>query len=242
MYKIYNHKCLKKAYVISNLENDSFANLKIQTLPPKLESFLSGRRYIYLQNPNSLDKGIMQSVSIISKYQDFCLVVSGNIPDSILRHVNATFGSDFIETHVFFTGLVSDLSLVSLIDHAYVSVILYKYMDKKNEYVRSNHRYAEPNRLYQSLSRGVPVLVGCNEGLSDPVFASETGVVVSDDGSIKEVIKGFEDLMSDYQSIKESCMLNKGFFSWESQEEVLIRAICGFSDCTVNDKSSRFGS
>ncbi|MDC1377625.1 hypothetical protein N8313_03615 [Gammaproteobacteria bacterium] len=227
MQLIYGKDCLKHACVISNFENSSFINAEKRTLPTSVSSFLSGRQYIYVQNPFDLDRGLIESLSLISENKDFCLIVSGRIPESIIERINTLFGNAFIKSNVFFTGWISDLSLVELIDNAYASIVIYKYIDNPSYYHSLNNRYCASNTLYQSISRGTPVLTGCNEGMSQNVRELGVGVVTSDDGSVAEVIKSFQILKNNYISIEQACDSKKGILSWESQEQILIDAVIG---------------
>ena len=227
MQLIYGKDCLKHACVISNFENSSFINAEKRTLPTSVSSFLSGRQYIYVQNPFDLDRGLIESLSLISENKDFCVLVSGGIPESIIERINTLFGNTFIKSNVFFTGWINDLSLVELIDNAYASIVIYKYIDNPSYYHSLNNRYCASNTLYQSICRGTPVLTGCNEGMSQNVRELGVGVVTSDDGSAAEVIKSFQNLKNNYISIKQACDSKKGILSWESQEQILIDAVIG---------------
>jgi glycosyltransferase involved in cell wall biosynthesis len=227
MLQLYGVDSLKHACVVSNFENSSFIMAQTKPLSTSISSFLSGRKYIYLQNPFDLDRGIVESLSLISKHRDFCLLVSGKIPNPIIEFVTSLYGHSFIESNVFFTGWVDDLSLVSYVDNAYASVVMYKYINNPSDYHSLNNRYAASNTLYQTLCRGTPVIVGCNEGMSRIVSDLGVGIVMNDDGSSDEIIKSFEKLKCDYASIKDACVSKKDVLSWEAQERILIDAVFG---------------
>jgi len=227
MVTLYGQRNLMHARVLSNFENESFLTAQSNPLPASILSFLSGRRYIYLQNPIDLDRGIVETLALISKNKDFCVLVSGKVPNSITEYVTSLYGYSFIESNVFYTGWVDDISLVSFIDNAFASVVIYKYLKHSSDYHSLNNRFAASNTLYQSLSRGTPVIVGCNEGMSRIVNELGVGIVMNDDGSTDEVISSFEKLKLDYAEIKDACVSKKDALTWEAQEQSLVAAVFG---------------
>ena len=84
------------------------------------------------------------------------------------------FGSQ-VRNRVLFTGVLSEKDLKPLIDNCVYSIILYDY-EIPNQY------FCDPNRFYHCISRGIPVIVGKNPGMSDKVKLFGLGVIANDDG------------------------------------------------------------
>ena len=88
-----------------------------------------------------------------------------------------------------------------------------------------NNYYCEPNRLFQNLINGNPVVVGCNPSMKDVVERYDVGVVLKSDGTnINDNKVGLQKLLTNYDHYKENLNTAKKNLLWDNQIEE-IKAI-----------------
>ena len=111
------------------------------------------------------------------------------------------------------SSYVNQSEIINFIDNASFSIVLYKNNSP-------NNFYCEPNRVYQLLSRKIPVIVGNNPRLSEMVKNKNFGIVLENDGSnSKSMLEAF-DLMIEKHTYYKETLNNTKFettFSWEQQ-------------------------
>jgi hypothetical protein len=101
------------------------------------------------------------------------------------------------------------------IDNTIASVIFYQSSNR-------NSFLCAPNRLYQALARGIPVIVGCNPPMKNLVERLKNGVVLEDDGKDStQVYNGLMELFNNYLLYAEHAKYNKNLFKWEKQSYVI---------------------
>jgi hypothetical protein len=111
------------------------------------------------------------------------------------------------------SSYVNQSEIINFIDNASFSIVLYKNNSP-------NNLYCEPNRVYQLLSRKIPVIVGNNPRLSEMVKNKNFGIVLENDGSnSKSMLEAFDLMIQKHTYYKET-LKNTKFettFSWEQQ-------------------------
>lgn len=94
-----------------------------------------------------------------------------------------------------------------------------------------NHFYAAPNKFYESLMLGKPIVMVKNTGMSQVVADNNIGVLI--DYSKEGFIKGIEQLVdcrSQWETIsKRMKQLYKERYSWDEMEKRLIKLYAGLS-------------
>lgn len=119
--------------------------------------------------------------------------------------------------HIFFYGRIPYSSALSLEQQADVILALY---DPQID----NHRYAAPNKFYESLALGKPVMMVRGSGMSDVVERWDIGAVI--DCSEEGVARGLETLAARRAEWPEMAEKMKTLYdrcySWEEMERRLI--------------------
>lgn len=87
-----------------------------------------------------------------------------------------------------------------------------------------NHRYAAPNKFYEALMLGKPIIMAKNTGMDEVVIKNNIGVVV--DYDIESIKKGLLSLISQkYEWADMSCrmrFLYSNKYSWDEMERRLV--------------------
>jgi glycosyltransferase involved in cell wall biosynthesis len=203
--------------VLENYPDARFGDLVASELPPDVTEWLDGSPYLLAQGGANPDRHLDRLVAATLRMPQFKLVVVGPYLQDVLADLEREHGSA-LGRRVLFTGPVPQLELTRFIDRAYASVVLYQADS-------ANTRLCAPNRLYQALVRGVPVVVGVNPPMADLVNARQCGVVLRTDGAdIDDLCEGFRRLESGYEAFKANAAKTHGLL-WESQQAVVARIV-----------------
>jgi glycosyltransferase involved in cell wall biosynthesis len=206
--------------ILNNYPSKSYINRKRASIPDDLSSWLDGSDY-FLWMGGALKKRNFDSVvkafaSI--KHTNLKLVIMGFIGDDMKLLITELGVDDKV-----FSKFVSQDEIPGYVDKAKFSVVMYKN-------VSMNNWYCEPNRLYQLITRGVPVIVGNNPPLKNIVEETGAGIVLDNDGSDQYSIKSaLSKMMNDKEFNKYTAALKgpyvKNLYSWESQIYSILKRI-----------------
>ena len=207
--------------VIENFTDQKFYELPCGVLPKEVKSWLGSHGYILAQGGGNPDRYLKKIVEAVMGISDIKLIVVGNYSTEQVTNLRRQY--EILEEKVFFTGLVPQFALVNYIDNAMASIVLYNAE-------KQNYRLCAPNRLYQALSRGVPVIVGSNPPMKRLVVMSECGIVLQNDGrNVYDIRNGIQSVLDRYTDYKEKAFTHKHAVTWESQKTT-IGNIVGMTD------------
>ena len=200
-------------HVIENFVDQRFASLTKGVLPEEVKKWLKGKPYLLAQGGANPNRYLNEVVAATLNIKGIKLIVVGPYSDEILYKLKSKWG-DIIAEKVYFTGLVPQKKLVDFIDHAMASIVLYK-KDIDNSWL------CAPNRLYQALIRGIPVIVGINPPMANLVDKCNCGIALSSDGSsIEEIKNGIIKIIENQTEFKKNTINCLDDISWESQMPV----------------------
>ena len=92
--------------------------------------------------------------------------------------------------------------------------------------VSPNNWYCEPNRLFQNLINGNPVVVGYNPPMKELVEKYGVGVSAETDGSdIDAIIRAIKQVITKYDSIKQNIAFNEKQWLWNIQDNTIANII-----------------
>lgn len=169
---------------LENYADREFSQSAKQNVAEELSIWLSGEQYYLAQGGASPGRNFEVLAEAVIKRGDR-LVVVGDRPEARVRHLKQKFG-DVVHQHIFFTGWVEQKDVAHFIDGARAAIVFYSTNSR-------NGRYCAPNRLYQALSRGLPVIVGCNPPLKRLVESYGCGIVASTDGrDLTDVLRSLD--------------------------------------------------
>lgn len=208
----------ERLHVLENLVDRKFATMPKGTLPKELVQWLNGMKYFLAQGGANPGRHLEELISAIMRLDSVKLIVVGPYQAERFKALQMRWGERLAEK-VYFTGLVPQMTLVNYIDNALASIVLYSQDD-------ANSRLCAPNRLYQSLCRGTPVVVGSNPPLANTVQRLGCGVVLSSDGrDVDDICLGLRELLFNREKYKENTEKNRLEMTWESQVETIARIV-----------------
>jgi glycosyltransferase involved in cell wall biosynthesis len=200
--------------VIENFPDATFSALPKGELPVKIQSWLQGMPYLLTQGGGEPGRMLEESVEAVMRLQSVKLVVVGRFPESARRHLRVQWG-EALDQFVLFTGMVAQMEMNRYIDRALASIVFYKQTGM-NEWL------CAPNRLYQAVCRGVPVLVGWNPPLRDFVEKTGAGIALETDGTdVDAILRGIQCLVEGREPFAQKAEQAKASFLWNTQDPIL---------------------
>lgn len=205
---------------IENYVDRQFMNYPKKELPGEILEWLGSDKYIISLSANLNPKRYLNElIGAIIQDNKFKIIIVGGFTNEDKRKLINEYGKELIHSRCYFTGFLPQMEVIKYLDHAYASAMFYSHDIM-------NNKLCAPNRLYQSLSRGTPVITGSNPPMRRVIKQHKCGIIIESDGqSIKEIVIGLNKIEVDYQSIKGSTEKARNYFTWELQEDKLIKIV-----------------
>ena len=175
----------------------------------KFDRWLGGNEYVYIQGITGDSRFPWETLSSIMQVKCIKAVIIGNVPNDVKERVSATYPD--ADKYLYYAGQMVQSETAAYLANCKFSVVFY---DDKTP----NNRFCEPNRMFQSLGLGKPVIVGYNDPMQNVIDKYGNGVVLPSNGSsIEDNANGIRKMMENYTMFKENASRYKDVFSWESQ-------------------------
>ncbi len=185
---------------------------------PKFQEFkrwLNGRKCLYLQGVSTMIRRPVESVSAVMESPGVCGVVVGGYPEEAMKTLIGKYGADAVAEKVFFAGKVPQIQTKNFISECVMGLVFYQA-------TTLNNKLCEPNRMFQTIMMGKPVIVGCNPPMKEIVEKFKVGIALNSDGSdIKEIVKAISDIDADYDNFSRHTAEACNHITWEDQEDLL---------------------
>ncbi len=202
--------------ILHNYPDAIFTNLPHIHLSQSINDWLQDSPYVLAQGGANPDRHLRELVDAIMQQPTVKLIVVGPYEQSQINEFDLTYG-DAWHRQIRFTGFVPQLEITPYIDHAIASVVFYMTTN-------SNSRLCAPNRLYQALSRGTPVIVGTNPPMMNLVEERSCGLVVNHEDP-NHIRQGIETLQTGIQAYRRQATNARPLFVWESQNKLIQEII-----------------
>ena len=204
--------------VLQNYPDQHFLEAPVAELPAEVESWLDGHSYVLAQGGASPGRGLFQLVEAVLGVERLKLVVVGPYSSRTLDELRGCHGTDFAN-RVLFTGMVPQMDVLPYIDHALASAVLY-------EPTNYNALLCAPNRLYQAIARGTPVLVSPNPPMAAFVQSHGCGVVVSGERIRACGLRAaLREVMVRSTELRRNALRCRSGLAWETQLSTLKRIV-----------------
>lgn len=207
----------KNSSILNNFPELEFICSDKKANATNITTWLNGEPYILWLGVASKTRcfdAVFDAYKRFSK--DYKLIILGSVAKEFQQLIVKHNLSDRI-----WHSYVNQSEIIKYIDNAAFSIVLYKNNSP-------NNFYCEPNRLYQLLSRKIPIIVGANPRLSEIIENKNFGIVLEDDGSdVKNMIAAIEKMKNQYAEYKNT-LINTNFekiFSWENQFSNVIERL-----------------
>lgn len=211
-------------FVLRNYPDEDFCSLPKGSLPDDVQKWLGGHPYLMTQGGGDDDRRLAECVEAVIESNGLVkLIVVGRYRDEMVGALKQRWGSKF-GGNVYFTGMVPQMKVVDYLDNAGGSIVLYR-RETQNSWL------CAPNRLYQAISRGVPVVVGCNPPLKDLVGRLGAGVVLKSDGEdVADLGMGIQKLMEGRAEFAAKAEENRNTHLWGGQNKTVGELLGDYQD------------
>lgn len=203
--------------VVDNYSDDRFETLPRQSLPENISSWLRGRQYFLAQGGANPDRNFSSLVRGVVAQSRHPLIIVGPYKEAEVHDFRNRWPD--LDDMLLFTGMVPQDDLSIYIDNALASIILYTKDD-------INSWLCSPNRLYQAISRGCPVIVGNNPPMRAVVEQTKAGVVLSDDGSDPaSICQGVDRFLDQPEVFARNASSSSQLYNWCTQTDQLLEVV-----------------
>lgn len=177
----------------------------------RFKEWLGNDEYMYVQGISLKGRFAWETLSAIMEVKRIKVVVVGKVPEEVKEMVRNKYPDS--SGYIYYTGQVFQLDTAAFMAHCKFSMVFYKTDTP-------NNRYCEPNRMFQCLGMGKPVIVGCNEPMKNVVGKYGNGLAINTDGNcVEDNITAINQMLDHYDMYYKSAEQNKHVFTWESQIE-----------------------
>lgn len=181
----------------------------------EFQNWLKDRKCVYIQGVSGKDRKCYETMASVLRSSDLCAVVVGVVDKDDCKRAREEFGDTLFSQRLFLTGKVPQKNTKLYIKECLVSLVFYA-TDKPNNI------YCEPNRMFQSIMMGIPVIVGRNPSMKDVVDEYRVGISLDNDGSdIKSINDAIDYVLDHYEEYKSNVLKNRDKLCWDHQEELL---------------------
>lgn len=215
--KAFKHK-ESKIVILNNYPSKQYIFHERSNLPLELKEWLDGSPYILWMGLAGENRNFLPVLQALDRFKHkIKVVVMGSIEEKIKKIIDTKYPDLSV-----YSRFVSQDEIPMYVDNCFCSIVLYKNTSQ-------NNFLCEPNRLYQLVTRGIPVIAGNNPPMKSLVTHYNCGIVLEDDGSDPRLIedaleKFFDD--DEYNKMKKSCLDNEwNELNWETQFANVVNKI-----------------
>lgn len=205
--------------VLNNFSDSDYSSQPVESLDDSLFAWLQGERYLLLQGGGSTLRHVESVLDAVlsNRWPALKVVMVGGYDKGIVTAFRKR-DPELFDSLIWRQGTVPQMELARYADHACGSLILYRANSP-------NQVYCEPNRLYQALCRGVPVIVGSNPPMADVVKSTGAGLVLDDDGQDAFGIVAAVRTLLASPDYAEAARRSRDRFDWKAQSRVIEIAL-----------------
>lgn len=187
-----------------------------QAAPPSAP--LSGPPILLYQGAVNVGRGIELMIRTMAHLPGKVLWIIGK--GDILEEMQALVQQQPHPERILFKGFVPLEQLSSFTQQATLGLSL-------EEDLGANYRYASPNKVYDYLQAGVPVLVSKLPEMEQTVSTYGVGKVLTEEDRSPERLATLIDAMlsnkEEYQNWQQACLIAREELNWEQEKHKLIQ-------------------
>ena len=215
MYGIGMVKQMNKQLYLRNYPQFNEIDEEYDELYKEFKKWKGDSRCVYLQGLQDETRADVESLEAVIAIPELKGVVVGRILQEQMKRFNERIGESKLKERFFFTGQIKQLKTPQYIKECFMSLVFYKN-------VNPNNWYCEPNRLFQNLINGNPVVVGNNPPMRELVDKYGVGVCADTDGSdVDAITSAIKNVITDYDRIKQNIAINEKQWLWNQQDSIL---------------------
>lgn len=175
-------------------------------------------RILLYQGGLQTGRGIFASISAIAKIPDAALILlgEGNLRGEIHRHIER----ENLRGRVYLLEPVPSTELLEYTSSADLGLCLI-------ENAGASYYYSLPNKLFEYIAAGIPVVASNFPEIRRIVDANHVGLTVNPE-SEEEIVSAIKRILTDpllYTTFVENCKKTREEYTWEKEETKLLEVI-----------------
>ena len=206
----------EKQFVLRNYPQFNEIDTEYDEAYNDFEKWLGDDKCVYLQGIVSASRADMESIQAVLAIPNLKAVVVGGIQPERMEEFKQRFGEKMLAERIYFTGRIKQLKTPQYIRMCCIALVFYKNTSP-------NNWYCEPNRLFQNVINGNPVVVGNNPPMKEFVETNHYGVSVDTDGSdVEKIVDGIKVVLNNPGDYKDFHIDNA---LWNKQNAVIRNVV-----------------
>ncbi len=210
---------LNKHFVLRNYPDFNEIDAEYDDTYHSFVQWLGDDKCVYLQGLTGPARADVESIGAVLAVSGLKAVVLGNVTEDRMKVFEQKFGKELLSERIYFAGRQKQLKTPQYIRKCILSLVFYKKTSM-------NNWYCEPNRLFQNIINGNPVVVGNNPPMKELVDNYGVGVCADTDGSDQEkMVVAIQKVLNNMAEIKANLASTQGRWLWGSQEGTISKII-----------------
>ena len=212
----------EKQFVLRNYPQFNEIDNEYDEKYNEFENWQGTSRCVYLQGVTGETRADRESIEAVLSIPGLKAVIIGRTRDELEKELLRSHTIEELRERLFFTGQIKQLKTPQYIKRCCISLIFYKNTS-------TNNWYCEPNRLFQNLINGNPVVVGNNPPMKEIIEEYGVGICAETDGSeIQKIVDALRTVISNIDIYKKKIYDVKEHLLWKSQNAVIARIVDKF--------------
>ena len=211
-----------KQFVLRNYPQFNEIDSEYDETYQQFDTWLGTAKCVYLQGIVDERRADRESVEAVMAIEGLKAVVVGSTRSDLIPYLKTKYSDQELSERLFFTGRIKQLKTPQYIRRCFMSLIFYKN-------ISANNWYCEPNRLFQNIINGNPVVVGNNPPMKELVEKYDIGICADTDGNeLSSIVVAIKQLISRYDEIKQNLSIASQHLIWDDQEETIVKIVNKF--------------
>lgn len=201
----------EKQFVLRNYPQFNEIDSEYDETYNRFVEWLGDCKCVYLQGVVSKQRADIESIEAVLSIPNLKAVIVGCTRSDLMDNILSKHTEQEIKERLYFTGRIRQLKTPQYIRKCFMSLVFYKNTSP-------NNWFCEPNRLYQNLINGNPVVVGNNPPMKELIEQYEVGVCAETDGAdVNAMVSAIKNLLDNYDLIKGRVKDRYNKWLWDEQ-------------------------
>ncbi len=177
----------------------------------------AGQKILLYAGIINICRGIEEMIQSLKFLPDCCLVLHGFCPNYYISSLHSLIGNNGVRDRVYFFGPVPFDEVSTYAMSADIGLILHKN-------VGLNYYYVSPNKLFEYMAAGLPVVGSNFPDLKRFIEGYEFGVTCNPD-SPQEIAKAVRYILADngrYEMMRNNALQAAKVLNWENESRKLV--------------------
>lgn len=212
---------IEKSRVVRNFPDRNFVDGPYEQgeVFERFKEWCGNNEYVFIQGISSNNRYPVETLVAILTTTELKISIIGSFCLDYLEDLKNDLNVLALQDRLFIAGIINIMEVPAFISGAKFSVVLYSIDSLNSE-------FCEPNRLFQPLAMGIPLIVGSNPPMREIADKYRNSVSVSTDGrDVTDLKNGIKLLLSNYSTYKSNAIKYQNEFIWDLQDQSITKLL-----------------